>query len=276
MWLSLDMHLSDAMMGEISELLKVFELDSMRESEKSDFVASKLKTYYYIFDQHSAYAEARASISNTDDPSLPAETFRVWFIGLGMVAMFASMNQVPFRYQQVLIEFFALRFPPINIDALVCQVISYPLGVAFARFLPTRKFHVFGYTFSLNPGPFNQKEHILITVMATVGVGTVYAAWIFEIQILKTFFNQPWARNKAYQYCITLSMQCMGYGLAGLARSCLVFPDYCIWPQNLATIILNRSLHEKRSGIQFRFLGISFSRYRYFLVLTGLYFVWHL
>lgn len=90
------MHLSDAMMGEISELLKVFERDSMQESEKSDFVPSKLKTYYYIFDQHSAYAEVRASISNADDPSLPAETFRVWFIGLGMVAMFASMNQVPF------------------------------------------------------------------------------------------------------------------------------------------------------------------------------------
>ena len=158
----------------------------------------------------------------------------------------------------------------------MCQVLSYPLGIAFARFLPTRTFRVFGYNFSLNPGPFNQKEHMLITCMANVGVNGVYASHIFEIQILEPFFNQSWARNRAYQYCIALSMQCMGYGLAGIARSCLVFPDYCIWPHNLATINLNRSLHEKRSGMQFRFLGIVFSRYRYFLVLTGLYFVWHL
>jgi len=89
------MHLSDAMTGEISDLLKVFEGDSVQENEKSDFVASKLKTYYYIFDQHSPYAEVRSSIANTDDPTLPVETFRAWFIGLGMVALFASMNQVP-------------------------------------------------------------------------------------------------------------------------------------------------------------------------------------
>jgi len=100
MWFSLDMHLSDAMMGEISDLLKLFDRDSVQENEKSDFIASKLKTYYYIFDQHSPYAEVRSSVTNTDDTTMPAETFRVWFIGLGMVAIFASMNQVHFRYQQ--------------------------------------------------------------------------------------------------------------------------------------------------------------------------------
>ena len=135
MWLSLDMHLSDAMMGEISELLKVFERDSMQESEKSDFVASKLKTYYYIFDQHSAYAEVRASISNTDDPSLPAETFRVWFIGLGMVAMFASMNQVPFRYQQVLIGVLRSSFPPNKDRCVGLSSDKLPIGCGLCSIL---------------------------------------------------------------------------------------------------------------------------------------------
>ena len=71
-------------------------------------------------------------------------------------------------------------------------------------------------------------------------------------------------------------MQCMGYGLAGLARSCVVFPDYCIWPSTLATIVLNRSLHEKSSGVEFRFLRVIFNRYRYFLALTAAYIIWHL
>ena len=112
--------------------------------------------------------------------------------------------------------------------------------------------------------------------MANLTLTGIYSTWIFEIQILKMFFNQPWARNKAYQYCITISMQCMGYGLAGLARSCVVFPDYCIWPSTLATIVLNRSLHEKSSGVEFRFLRVIFNRYRYFLALTAAYIIWHL
>lgn len=112
--------------------------------------------------------------------------------------------------------------------------------------------------------------------MANIGLNVIYSAWIFEVQILKQFFDQPWARNKIYQYCITISMQCMGYGLAGLARSCIVFPDYCIWPHNLATIVLNRSLHEKTTGASFRFFKLTFNRYRYFLILTAAYFIWHM
>ena len=90
------MHISDATMNEISDLLKVLDRESVQQDEKVDS-ATKLKIYYHIFDQHSPYAEVRASVASTDDSTLPAETFRVWFIGLGMVAIFASMNQVLFR-----------------------------------------------------------------------------------------------------------------------------------------------------------------------------------
>lgn len=82
------------MTGEISDLLASYKRQAGQESEKSDFVESRLKVYYYVFDKHSPYAEVRASVPNTDDPALPVETFRVWVIGLGLVAIFASMNQV--------------------------------------------------------------------------------------------------------------------------------------------------------------------------------------
>ena len=63
-------------------------------NEKSDYTTSRLKAYYYVFDAHSPYAEVRASVPNTDDPNMPVDTFRAWFIGLSLVFIFACLNQV--------------------------------------------------------------------------------------------------------------------------------------------------------------------------------------
>lgn len=142
-----------------------------------------------------------------------------------------------------------------------------------AKLLPEKEFHIWRYSFSLNPGPFNQKEHMLVTVMAGISLSGVYTPYIFVTQVAPVFFNQSWARNLTYQYLITISMQFLGYGLAGLARSCLVYPDFCLWPSTLAVIVLNRSLHES-SGYTFRIFRFVFSRCRYFLVLASLYFMW--
>lgn len=54
---------------------------------------------------------------------------------------------------------------------IVAQLLSFPIGRLWARFLPNVK--LFGV--SLNPGPFNVKEHVLITIMATVGYQSAYA-----------------------------------------------------------------------------------------------------
>jgi hypothetical protein len=157
------------------------------------------------------------------------------------------------------------------------QLISYPCGKLLAKWLPSKIFRIGNYEFTLNPGPFNQKEHMLITVLAgtTLGgtLGSNYASDIFVTQISPVFFNQSWAHNRIYQYMIAISMQFLGYGLAGLARSCLVYPDFCLWPGSLSVIILNRSLHEGR-GYTFKLFGFVFTRYRYFLVVFGMIIIW--
>ena len=89
---SLDSHLSTAMMDEITQLLDAF--DNNRQNEKSHDLEKRVKTYYYVFDVHSPYTEVRASVPNTDDPNLPVDTFRAWFLGLGFVLVFSSLNQV--------------------------------------------------------------------------------------------------------------------------------------------------------------------------------------
>jgi OPT family oligopeptide transporter len=190
--------------------------------------------------------------------------------------LFRKSGLLPQLFANLIGQFFSLRFPEIEIGAICIQILSYPAGKLFEKILPTRKFHVFGMSFTLNPGPFNQKEHMLITIMGNVAVAYKYATGIFVIQILPLFFDQQWARNKLYQICIFVSMQCFGYGLAGLGRTCIVFPDYCIYPQALATVIINRSLHEKRSGTSFEAFGITVTRYRYLLLLGCAYFIWHI
>ncbi len=57
--------------------------------------AAKLKAYYYTFEFNSPYAEVRASVPNTDDPSLPVETFRAYFLGILFGGICSAMNQVP-------------------------------------------------------------------------------------------------------------------------------------------------------------------------------------
>jgi hypothetical protein len=58
---------------------------------------------------------------------------------------------------------------------LVAQLLSFPLGCLWARTVPGVR--IFGV--SLNPGPFSLKEHVLITVMATVSSSSAYAVRLF-------------------------------------------------------------------------------------------------
>jgi len=89
------------MMDEIAQLLARYDRDTGQDEKPND-VTRSLKAYYYVFNEHSPYAEVRASVSNTDDPTLPVDTFRAWFLGLSFVAVFAALNQVPLASNSVL------------------------------------------------------------------------------------------------------------------------------------------------------------------------------
>ena len=81
-------------MDEIAQLLN--DLDNNRQTDESCDLVKRLKAYYYVFDFHSPYAEVRASVLNTDDPTLPVDTFRAWFLGIVFTVLFSSLNQVSF------------------------------------------------------------------------------------------------------------------------------------------------------------------------------------
>ncbi|KAG8846608.1 hypothetical protein FRB96_001952 [Tulasnella sp. 330] len=180
------------------------------------------------WEDDSPYPEVRAAVANTDDPTMPTNTFRMWFLGIIFCIFIAGMNQ-----------FFSLRYPSITITALVAQLIALPLGKFLQHVLPTRTFTTFGYTWSLNPGPWNIKEHTLVTVMANVVSGGAYATDIIASQ--RTFYNQHW--GVTYQLCLVISSQLIGFSLAGICRRFLVWPAAMIWPATLVNAALFNTLH---------------------------------
>lgn len=52
---------------------------------------------------------------------------------------------------------YSLRKPSISLSQSVVQLLAYPLGKLWEKTIPDWGFRVCGRSFSLNPGPFNQK-----------------------------------------------------------------------------------------------------------------------
>ncbi|OMO50827.1 Oligopeptide transporter OPT superfamily [Corchorus capsularis] len=128
--------------------------------------------------------EVRLTVSNDDDPSLPVWTFRMWFLGLFSCCLLSFLN-----------TFFSYRTEPLQVTMISIQVASLPVGKFMVRVLPTTKFKIPGFgnqEFTLNPGPFNVKEHVLISIFANAGAafggGTAYAISI--VNIIRAFYHK--------------------------------------------------------------------------------------
>jgi len=84
--------------------------------------------------------------------------------------------------------------------------------------MPRQQFTTFSLKWSLNPGPFNIKEHSIIVVMAGVSFTAAYATDIILAQV--AFYNQNF--GILFQLLLTISTQSIGYGIAGMMRKFLV------------------------------------------------------
>ncbi|KAH8101599.1 OPT oligopeptide transporter [Cristinia sonorae] len=180
-----------------------------------------------FLEDDSPYPEVRSAVANTDDTSIPASTLRVWIIGLIWAIIIPGLNQ-----------FFFFRYPAVTVSGVVAQLLSFPIGRVWQRWVPNVK--IFGA--ELNPGPFSIKEHVLITVMASVGWQSAYATDIVAVQ--RVFYNQTY--NFSYQWLMVMSTQLIGFSIGGIARRFLVQPAAMIWPANLVTCVLFNTLHSQQ------------------------------
>lgn len=65
---------------------------------------------------------------------------------------------------------------------------SSSMGCAWAKFMPDWSVTLFGRKFHLNSGPFNVKEHTIITMMTAAGSSVSYSIDILLAQ--EVFYKQ--------------------------------------------------------------------------------------
>ncbi|ERN19210.1 hypothetical protein AMTRI_Chr10g7600 [Amborella trichopoda] len=203
--------------------------------------------------------QVRLTVPITDDPTLPVLTFRTWVLGIITCSVLAFLNQ-----------FFGYRQNSLYVPAVAAQIVTLPLGKLMAKTLPTNSITIPGtkWKFSMNPGPFNLKEHVLITIFANSGSNSVYAVNI--ITIVKAFYHRQ--LNPFAALLLSQTTQMLGYGWAGVFRKFLVDSPYMWWPANLVQVSLFRALHEKEvrskgsmTRLQF-FLAVFLTSFSYYVV----------
>eukprot|EP00271_Cylindrocystis_brebissonii_P018673 TRINITY_DN5404_c0_g1_i1.p1 TRINITY_DN5404_c0_g1~~TRINITY_DN5404_c0_g1_i1.p1 ORF type:complete len:785 (+),score=97.94 TRINITY_DN5404_c0_g1_i1:548-2902(+) len=199
-------------------------------------------------EENSPVQQVALTVPITDDPTLPVWTFRMWFLGILCCALLAFLNQ-----------FFYYRSQPLFVSAIAAQIAVLPLGKFMAAVLPT------GF---LNPGPFNMKEHVLITIFANAGSsfgsGNAYAVDI--LTLTKAYYHRH--LDFAAAALVITTTQVLGYGWAGIMKKFLVDPAHMWWPDNLVSVSLFRTLHEPepKKGL---------SRFTFFLIFSVLSFLYY-
>lgn len=131
------------------------------------------------------------TVPKTDDPTIKVLTFRMWVLGIGSCVLLSFVNQ-----------FFWYRSQPLTVSSISAQIAVVPLGHLMARTITDRVFFKGKrWEFTLNPGPFNVKEHVLITIFANSGAGTVYATHV--LTAVKLIYKRKFTFFPAFILMIT-------------------------------------------------------------------------
>ncbi|KAJ1337168.1 Sexual differentiation process protein isp4 [Microdochium nivale] len=227
---------------DVDKLRKTHQWDPNLPAEKIDEITVAAETaepgvvteIQKEFAQTSPYEAVRAAVREIDNEEY-ANTLRAWVIGLVFVTVVSGINM-----------FLSMRSPAISIPAVVVILITYPVGMLWARVLPTRKFTTCGVQWTLNPGPFSIKEHAVVTLMAKITADYPYSTNALEALQAPSLYNHSLGWGFALMF--TLSSQMIGISMSGMFRRFLVWPSAMIWPGQFATTSLLYTLHDKRKA----------------------------
>ena len=136
--------------------------------------------------------------------------------------------------------------------------------------LPIRTFYLPRWLgsgeFSLNPGPFNIKEHAVIVVMANVSLGTAYA--MYAVVSTELWYGRN--MGVGFEILFILVTQLTGFAFAGVCRRFVVWPASMIWPSTLVVATNLNTLHAEDEAFQ----G-GMSRLRFLLISGGAAFAYY-
>ncbi|KAG6527159.1 hypothetical protein ZIOFF_009253 [Zingiber officinale] len=159
--------------------------------------------------------QVRLTVPSTDDPTLQVLTFRIWILGVPLCILQSALVRIAtFRQQFIYIS-------PVCIDFFLyggCNLL--------ARVLPNKVVTIPGtrWSFSLNPCPFNIKEHIAIfalgyintdssnmwwpSVVASIPLYSIIPAYFFQSITALSFVCWIWKDS--------ITAQQIGSGMNGL------------------------------------------------------------
>ncbi|KAJ5764232.1 hypothetical protein N7533_002913 [Penicillium manginii] len=160
--------------------------------------------------------QVRQLINLTDDPTLPTITFRYFVLAAIFVIPGAFLSQLSY-----------FRTTSASYSVFFVQIACHYAGHFLARVLPAWTIRLPGTSrgFSLNPGPWSIKEHVLQLRGATYNMG--YAPIVLA---------ELWYGNRiqpAVAIFFMLAIVWIGYSFAALARQILLPDPEYIWPQAL-------------------------------------------
>lgn len=164
--------------------------------------------------------EVRQLVSLTDDPTLPTITCRYFLLSLLFVVPGAFLSQMShYRTTQAPYSVFFV------------QIACHYVGHFLARWLPawTIRIPLTKWAFSLNPGPWSIKEHVLVTL--TAASGATYNLGYAPISMAELFYGER--VHPAVAIFFMFAIVWIGYAFAAIARQILLYDPAFIWPQAL-------------------------------------------
>ncbi|WQF84478.1 Putative oligopeptide transporter, OPT superfamily [Colletotrichum destructivum] len=194
-----------------------------------------------------------------DDPSLPCLTLRMWVIGIAFCLIGSGVNTL-----------YTFRFPSISLSQSAIQFLAYPVGKAWEFVVPDWGLNIKGHRVSLNPGPFNYKENILIYIMANLSFLTRLSADVLTEQRVFYGLKAGWG----FELTVTLATILYGFALAGLCYALVVEPPALLWPGVLGNTALNAALHSGKREDETEAKWTA-SRYRFFMLAFIASFCWY-
>lgn len=105
--------------------------------------------------------EVRSIVSRIDNTTLPTLTFRMWVLGIISCAVQGFLETRAIFHEN-----------GFELPLILSQILAHGMGWFIAAVMPNKFVNVpftRGFRFTLNPGPFSKKEHVLVCVFAFIG-----------------------------------------------------------------------------------------------------------
>ncbi|CAD6650384.1 XXYS1_4_G0023510.mRNA.1.CDS.1 [Saccharomyces cerevisiae] len=238
---------------EWKRLVDLEDLDSKEGIDKYD--SFDFRAFASAIKFHFPYQEVRAVVEPEDDPTIPVETFRAYFLAIIWSVIGSGFN-----------EFFSHRVVSISLDTPIIQIFLYICGKAWAKTIPCWTIIIRGRKYGISiDKPWTQKEQMFSTLLYAICQGTFYTH--YNILTQKLFYHS--AFSFGYQFLLSLSVQFIGFGFAGILRKFVVYPARALWPTVMPTIAINKALLGKEkheSGM---------TRYKFFFLTFFIMFIYN-